>query len=49
MKRKTLTNVSKEIIASCLSVAMILTGIVVMPKEVKAATATEVYFAPATE
>ena len=31
--------------ASCLSLAMILTGILVMPKEAEAATATEVYFA----
>lgn len=43
MGRNGLTNVSKKIIASCLSVAMILTGILVMPKEAKAAT--NVYFA----
>lgn len=46
MKRKTLVNFSKRIMAGCLAIAMILTGIVVMSKEVRAAEtpATEVFY-----
>lgn len=40
MKRKNLINVSKRIMAGCLSVAMILTGILVLPKEANATTET---------
>lgn len=47
MKKNGLTNVSKKIVAGCLTVAMILTGIVVTPKKVEAAT--DVYFASNTE
>lgn len=46
MKRKSLTDVTKKIMAGCLTAAVILTGIVVMPKEAKAeeTTATEVIY-----
>ena len=49
MKRISLVKSTKRIMAGVLSVAMILTGILVVPKEAKAATATQVYFASASE
>ena len=47
MKRNSLTSIAKRAMAGCVAVAMILTGIVVMPKEAKAATS--VYFATKAE
>ena len=47
MKRNSLTSIAKRAMAGCVAVAMILTGIVVMPKEAKAATS--VYFAKKSE
>ena len=44
MKRKSLTSVSKRIMAGCLSVAMILTGLVIVPKTAEAEEAKKVHY-----
>lgn len=44
MKRKNLTNIGRNIVAGCFAMVMIVAGIVVIPKEVTATTATKVIY-----
>lgn len=44
MKVKVMKNISKRIMAGFMAVALVVTGVVIVPKTTEAASATEVYF-----
>lgn len=49
MNTRTMRNISKKLMAGFLAIAMIATGVVIVPKTVKAASATEEYYANSNE